>query len=220
MGKSQKQVARISNEGTSTTKFEEREYCVRTHDFNADNYQIWESRIEVQLKAHGVWQSIVSRDTSANEAKRYNSKVMNVVLNVLPSSVKTKVGQCSTIKDLQEKLQNLYSIKQLGQYVIENLYFSYHDEGMGEISKTKFQNQVIKVIKELKSQKEKKILLEEELKTTKELIKENEESEKMIISLRTQLEEIRNTKTRGLKREFQQKQQEIDTMFEDISKIT
>jgi len=74
---------------------------------------------------------------------------------------------------------------------------------MGEISKTKFQNQVIKVIKELKSQKEKKILLEEELKTTKELIKENEESEKMIISLRTQLEEIRNTKTRGLKREFQ-----------------
>ena len=77
---------------------------------------------------------------------------------------------------------------------------------MGKMSKIVFQNQVIKVIKELKSQKEKTRLLEAELKTTKELVKENEESEKMISSLRTQLEEIKNKMTRDLKREVQQKQ--------------
>ena len=91
---------------------------------------------------------------------------------------------------------------------------------MGEMSKTEFQNQVIKVIKELKSQKEKTRLLEAKLKTAKELIKNNEESKKMISSLRTQLEEIKNIVTRDLKREVQQKQQELDIMFAEISRIT
>ena len=74
MGKSKKQVTRISKEGTGTTKSEESEYCVPTPDFDADNYWIWESRMEVNLQAHGVWESIVSRDTSTNDDKRYNSK--------------------------------------------------------------------------------------------------------------------------------------------------
>jgi len=92
--------------------------------------------MEVYLQAHGVWESIVCVDTSTNEAKRYNSKAMNVILNVFPNYVKTNVGQCSIAKDHFEKLHNLYSKKQPGQDVIEN----------GEMSKTKFQNQVIKVI--------------------------------------------------------------------------
>ena len=62
--------------------------------------------------------------------------------------------------------------------------------------------------------------MEAKLKTTKELIKENEESQKMISSLRTQLEEIKNTTTRDLKREVQQRQQELDIAFAEINRIT
>ena len=120
MGNSKNQVAKISKEGTGTTKSEESEYCVPTPDFDADNYWKWESVMEVSLHAHGVWESIVSGDTSTDEAKMYNSKAMNVILNVLPNFVKTKVGQCSTAKALWEKLHNLYSTKQSGQDVIEN----------------------------------------------------------------------------------------------------
>ena len=104
--------------------------------------------------------------------------------------------------------------------MIENSNPSNYDEEMGEMSKTEFQNQVIKVIKELKSQKEKTRLLETELKTAKELIKENEDYENMISSIRTQLEEIKNTTTRDLQREVQQKQQDLDKAFTEISRIT
>ena len=128
--------------------------------------------MEVHLLVHGVWKSIVSGDTSIDEAKRYNSKAMNVILNVFRNSVKTKVGQCSTAKALWEKIHNLYSKNQSGQDVIEYWDPSDYDEEMGDMSKIEFQNQVIKVIKELKSQKEKTRLLEVELKTTKELTKE------------------------------------------------
>ena len=108
MGKSKKQIARISKEGTGTTKSEESEYCVPTPNFDADNYWIWEFMMEVHLQAHGVWKSMVSRDSSTNKVKRYNSKAMNVILNVFPNFVKTKVGQCSTTKDIWEKLHNIY----------------------------------------------------------------------------------------------------------------
>jgi len=182
MGNSKKQLTRISKEGTRTKKSEEHEYFVPTLDFDAENYWIWESRMEVHLHAHGIWESIIFRDTSTDEAKRYNSKAMNVILNVLLNSVKTKVGQGSTAKSLWEKLHNLYSTKQPSQYVIKKSYPSNYDEEMGEMSKKKFQNQVIKVIKELKSQKEKTRLLEAQLKITKELIKENEEFDNMISS--------------------------------------
>ena len=70
MGKSKKQVIRISKEGTGTTKSEESEYCVPTPDLDADNYWIWESRMELSLQAHGVWESVVYGDTSTDEAKR------------------------------------------------------------------------------------------------------------------------------------------------------
>lgn len=111
------------------------------------------------------------------------------------------------MKAIWEKLHNLYSTKQSGQDVIENLDPTNYDEEIGEMSKTEFQDQVIKVIKELKSQKEKTRLLEAELKTAKELIKENEESKKIISGLRTQLEEVKNTEI-----------QELDTVFIEIDR--
>lgn len=119
MGKSKKRVTRISKEGTGTKESQESEYCVPTPYFDADNYWIWESRTKVSLQAHGVWESIVSGDTSTDEAKRYNSNAMYVILNVLPNSVKAKVGQCSKTKDLWEKLHNLYSAKKSSQDFIE-----------------------------------------------------------------------------------------------------
>ena len=88
--------------------------------------------MEVSFQAHGVWESIVSGDTSTDKAKRYNSKAMNVILNVFPNSVKTKVGQCSTAKALWEKLHNLYSTNQSGQDVIENSDPSNYDEEMAK----------------------------------------------------------------------------------------
>ena len=68
MGRSNKKVTRILKEGTGTTKSQESEYCVPTLDFDADNYWIWESRMEISLHAHGVWESIFSGDTSIDEA--------------------------------------------------------------------------------------------------------------------------------------------------------
>ena len=128
MGKSKKRVTRISKEGTGTTKSQESAYCVPTPDFDADNYWIWESRMEVHLQAHGVWESVVFGDTSTEKSKMYNSKTINVILNVFPNSVKTKVGQCSIAKALWEKLHNLYSTKKSCQDVIENSNPSEYDE--------------------------------------------------------------------------------------------
>ena len=73
---------------------------------------------------------------------------MNVVLNVFPNSVKTKVGQCSTAKALWEKLHNLYSMKKLAQDVIENWDpFEYDEEGL---TIEEFSKEAIKLIKEHK----------------------------------------------------------------------
>ena len=107
--------------------------------------------MEVHLQAHGVWESIVSGDTSTDEAKRYNSKAMNVILNVLPNSMKTKFGQYSTAKALLEKLHNLYSTKKWGQDVIENSDPSEYDEEGLTIEE--FFKEAIKLIKELKAEK-------------------------------------------------------------------
>lgn len=53
---------------------------------------------------------------------------MNVNLNVLPNSVTTKVGQCSTTKALWENLYNMYSMKKSSQNVIENSDHPKYDE--------------------------------------------------------------------------------------------
>lgn len=112
--------------------------------------------MEVYFYAHGVWELVVSGNTSTDKAKRYNSMSMEVILNVLSNYWKIEVGQCSTAKSLWERLHNIYSTKKSSQYVIKTLDHSDYDEKIREMSKKKFQNQVIKVIKELKSQNEKK----------------------------------------------------------------
>jgi len=100
---------------------------------------------------------------------------MNAIFNVLLDPVKERVGQCLTAKILWERLHNLYPKKNVGQdidvdnHVDPNIKESNNDdneevEGMSEIE---FQNEVVRVIKELKSERERAKFLEEELKIAK-----------------------------------------------------
>ena len=127
--------------------------------------------MEVNLHAHGVCESIVPGDRSIDEAKRYNWKAINVILNVFPNSVKTKVGQCSIAKALWEKLHNLYSTKKSGQDVIENSNPSeYAEEGL---TIEEFSKEAIKLIKELKAKKIHSNTLEEQFQGLKIEVEEH-----------------------------------------------
>ena len=139
---------------------------------------------------------------------------MNLILNVLPNFVKAKVGQCSIAKGLWEKLHNLYSTKQSGPDVNENSDPSEYDE---QGLTTEEFSEEIKLIKELKAHKICSNTLEEQVQGLKIEVEEHKCIEE---SHQNKLEEINNTATRYLKREVQQKQQELDTVFVEISRIT
>ena len=96
---------------------------------------------------------------------------MNVILNVFPNSVKTKVGQCSTTKALWEKLHNLYSTKKSSQDVIENSDPSKYDEEGLTIEE--FSKEAIKLIKELKGEKMRSNTLEEQVQGLKIEVEEH-----------------------------------------------
>ena len=132
--------------------------------------------METYLGALGydVCDYVVSGNTSTNELRRYNSKSMNVILNVLPNYLKENFGQCSTTKILWEWLHNLHSKKHAGQYIdLENHVDPNDDsEEVEGMSKIEFQNKVMKVIKEPESQREKEKFLEAKLETTKECVEE------------------------------------------------
>jgi hypothetical protein len=76
-------------------------------------------RMKVFLEAHGydVWYSVVTGYTTSKkplktatkkELKRNNKIAMDAILDGLPDSVKVKVGQCSSTKEIWDKLHNLY----------------------------------------------------------------------------------------------------------------
>ena len=115
---------------------------------------------------------------------------MNVILNVLPNFVKTKVSQCSIAKALQEKIHNLYSIKKSGQGVIENSNIYRYDEE--ELTIEEFYKEPIKLIKELKAEKIYSNTLEEQVQGLKIDVEEHKCIEE---SLQQKLEEIYNTAT-------------------------
>lgn len=73
--------------------------------------------MESYLGAFGyyVWDSVISGNISTNESRRYNIKENNVILSALLDFVKTKVGQCSSAKNIWEKLQNIYLKKHVDQ---------------------------------------------------------------------------------------------------------
>jgi hypothetical protein len=81
-------------------------------------YEMWNKNMKVFLQAHGydVWHLVVTGYTSSKkpktaskkELKRNNKIAMDFILEGLCDSVKDKVGQCSSTKELWDKLHNLY----------------------------------------------------------------------------------------------------------------
>jgi hypothetical protein len=49
------------------------------------------------------------KSATKKELKRNNKIEMDGILDALPDSVKFKVGQCSSAKEIWDKLHNLYS---------------------------------------------------------------------------------------------------------------
>jgi hypothetical protein len=87
---------------------------------NGQNYEIWNSRMKVFLKSQGydVWDSVVSgyitsrkppKTAAKKELKRNNKIAMDFILEGLSDPVKDKVGQCSSAKEIWDKLHNFYS---------------------------------------------------------------------------------------------------------------
>jgi hypothetical protein len=88
--------------------------------FDETNYEIWSTRMRVFLQAQGfdIWNSVVSgytapkkplKNATKKELKRNNKMAMDAILDGLSDSVKFKVGQCSSAKEIWDKLHNFYS---------------------------------------------------------------------------------------------------------------
>lgn len=76
--------------------------------FDETKYVLWNSRMWFFFMGIGfeVWESIVTRRTTTKESKEYNTKAMKKILSILSDYVKIKVGQCSSVKNIWEKLKN------------------------------------------------------------------------------------------------------------------
>jgi hypothetical protein len=82
-------------------------------------YEMWNNKMKTFLGAQGydVWYSIVTgytspkkpKTTTKKELKRNNKMEMDFILEGLCDSVKDRVGQCSSAKELWDTLHNLYS---------------------------------------------------------------------------------------------------------------
>jgi hypothetical protein len=90
------------------------------HLFDGTNYVIWSIRMKTYLQALGydVWKSIVTgytpsktppTDATGKEACENNTMAMNSILSGLVDSEKSKVGQCTSTKELWDKLQDIYA---------------------------------------------------------------------------------------------------------------
>jgi hypothetical protein len=79
---------------------------------------MWNRKMKTFLQAQGydVWKLVVTGYTSSkkpktttnNELKRNNKIEMDFILEGLPNSIKVKVQQCSSSKELWDSLQNFY----------------------------------------------------------------------------------------------------------------
>jgi hypothetical protein len=90
--------------------------------FNGQNgfkYDMWRIRMKVVLQAQGhyIWLSVfIGYDSSKREKtaakkelKKNNKIAMDFIWEGLPNPVREKVGKCSSIKELWDKLHELYS---------------------------------------------------------------------------------------------------------------
>jgi hypothetical protein len=87
--------------------------------FDGHKYAFWRIRMKTYIQAQGfqVWQSIVDGYTAptvpptndkAVKLDENNSKAKNAILNGLSDTVFTKVAHCKSVKEIWDKLQNIY----------------------------------------------------------------------------------------------------------------
>jgi hypothetical protein len=96
---------------------------------NGTNYAVWKVRMRTALMAAGadVWNSVITgysppkkaRTIAQKEAKKNNSIAMETILKGMTDSVKEKIGQHISAKDLWLNVEQLCSIE--GQEVTDNL---------------------------------------------------------------------------------------------------
>jgi hypothetical protein len=96
---------------------------------NGTNYAVWKVRMRTALMAAGadVWNSVITgysppkkaRTIAQKEAKKNNSIAMETILKGMTDSVKEKIGQHISAKDLWLNVEQLCSIE--GQEVKDNL---------------------------------------------------------------------------------------------------
>jgi hypothetical protein len=96
---------------------------------NGTNYAVWKVRMRTALMASGadVWNSVITgysppkkaRTIAQREAKKNNSIAMETILKGMTDSVKEKIGQHISAKDLWLNVEQLCSIE--GQEVKDNL---------------------------------------------------------------------------------------------------
>jgi len=67
----------------------------------------------LEINCYGIQRFKETKTTTKKELKRNNKITMDFILEVLLDSVKNKVGQCSSSKDIWDKLHNIYSKESL-----------------------------------------------------------------------------------------------------------
>jgi hypothetical protein len=90
--------------------------------FNGHNgfkYEMWSIRMKVflQEKGHYIWLLVVTgydsskreKTASKKELKKNKKIAMDFIWEGLPNSVREKVGQCSSTKELWDNLHEIYS---------------------------------------------------------------------------------------------------------------
>ena len=91
----------------------------RTPILGKEEYIFWSTRMESHMKAlgHDVWNSVITDYSPPNrvralaQKKEYksNSVEMNTILEGLPKDVIEKIGQCISLKEIWDKIKDLYS---------------------------------------------------------------------------------------------------------------
>ena len=88
--------------------------------FDETDYFAWRAKMKEFLKRFGVWEIVInahvpsknqSKVAAKREVKKNDSTTLKFILDGLPSSIKKKVEECTSTRDLWLKLEKEYQIK-------------------------------------------------------------------------------------------------------------
>jgi hypothetical protein len=111
--------------------------------FDGSNFEYWKNRMETYLKSLGadVWFLIAlghnalkkPKTASQKEAKRNNKLAIDIILDGLTDSMKSKVGSCASAKELWDKLQDLYAREEAEEEEeVEEDYSDFKEKNRGQ----------------------------------------------------------------------------------------